>query len=59
MRQLFHQQLLNTILTLDENGVPSNADKHQKTSVEIAKSIYRQIGGLRKDTIKTMNLIIS
>lgn len=52
MRQLFHQQLLSAILTLDENGVPSNADKHQKTSIEIAKSIYRQIGGLSADTIK-------
>jgi len=38
-RKAFHAELLCSTLTIDEKGVPSNADRQQKTSVRIAKGI--------------------
>lgn len=39
-RKKYHQSLLdNGVLTVDKNGIPSNADKASKLSVEIAKKI--------------------
>ncbi|MCI6638023.1 MAG: NgoMIV family type II restriction endonuclease [Bilifractor sp.] len=39
-RKKYHQSLLdNGVLTIDRNGIPSNADKASKLSVEIAKNI--------------------
>ena len=42
-RSKFHQSLLNDILTIDKNGIPSNADKDQKSSVDFATSIANQL----------------
>ena len=39
----FHKALLKSVLKIDENGVPSNADKDQKSSVQYAKSIADQL----------------
>jgi hypothetical protein len=39
-RKNYHQKLLNEgILTIDKNGVPSNADKSSKLSIQISKGI--------------------
>lgn len=43
-RKGFHAALLDKILTTDKNGIPSNADKHSRVSVEISKGILAQIG---------------
>ncbi|MEZ4807448.1 MAG: NgoMIV family type II restriction endonuclease [Flavobacteriales bacterium] len=43
-RRQFHAQLLGSVLTIDGNGVPSNADKASKQSVAIAKGIIERIG---------------
>lgn len=42
-RRKFHQLLLENVLTVDAKGVPSNADKDQKSSVLFAKSIADQL----------------
>ena len=42
-RKKFHQLLLENVLTIDANGIPSNADKDQKSSVLYAKSIADQL----------------
>lgn len=39
----FHKSLLESLLTISANGVPSNADKDNKTSVAIALSIANQL----------------
>lgn len=44
-RVKFHKALLSSVLTCNSNGVPSNADKAQHSSVLFATSIYQQIGG--------------
>lgn len=38
-RKEFHKSLLTSLLTISESGVPSNADKDNRTSVSIAKII--------------------
>lgn len=38
-RKKYHANLLNSILTVGSNGIPSNADKDSRLSVEIAKGI--------------------
>ena len=43
----FHASLLDSLLTIDGNGVPSNADKDNRTSVRIASGIA---GRLRAET---------
>lgn len=43
-RQSFHASLLDTILRIDDNGIPSNADKSSKTSVDIASGIIDRLG---------------
>jgi len=43
-RELYHQRLLQEgVLSVDEKGVPSNADKSSKLSVAIAKGIANQL----------------
>jgi hypothetical protein len=42
-RQRYHAKLLKGVLSLDGNGVPSNADKHSRISVTIAKGIADQL----------------
>ncbi len=38
-RKAFHAELLRSTLTIDDKGVPSNADRKQRTSVRIALGI--------------------
>ncbi len=42
-RQIFHQALLASILTTNKHGIPSNSDKHNRASVEIASSLISLI----------------
>lgn len=45
LRNLFHQQLIDSgLLTVNLDGIASNADKSQKTSVSIASSIAEELG---------------
>ena len=46
-RNKFHNNLLAKILSRNSTGIPSNADKDSKPSIEIASSIYDQIGGMK------------
>lgn len=39
-RNRYHQQLLDSILTIDCNGVASNADKSNSMSIRVAKGIF-------------------
>jgi len=43
-RKQFHRDLLDSCLTKDSKGIPSNADKHQKTSRMLATSIMDKLG---------------
>ncbi|HMN05126.1 MAG TPA: NgoMIV family type II restriction endonuclease [Flavobacteriales bacterium] len=43
-RSAFHSSLLASILYVDKDGVPSNADKASTASIEIAKGIVERIG---------------
>lgn len=42
-RQAFHAGLVDTILTTDAKGIPSIADKSQKSSCEISKGILSRL----------------
>lgn len=42
-RAEFHQALLNGVLRVDPNGVPSNADKSSNISIAIAQGIVNQL----------------
>lgn len=42
-RNDFHDELRRNLLTIDQNQVPSNADKDNLTSVEIARGIARAL----------------
>ena len=42
-RAAFHQALLKSLLVISEEGVPSNADKSNKTSIRIALGIAEQL----------------
>ena len=43
-RRSFHAALLASVLRTDASGIPSNADKHSKTSVSIAIGILDRLG---------------
>ena len=43
-RRSFHAALLASVLYTDAKGIPSNADKHSKTSVSIAVGILQRLG---------------
>ena len=43
-RRSFHNALLASVLRVDSKGIPSNADKHSKLSVSIAKGILERLG---------------
>ena len=43
-RRRFHAALLTSLLRTDRNGIPSNADKHSKPSVNIAVGILELLG---------------
>lgn len=42
-RAAFHQALLNGVLGVDANGIPSNADKSSNASIAIAQGIVSQL----------------
>lgn len=44
-RNAFHKRLLDAILTIDESGIPSNADKGNRLSVLLAQKIRDRIIG--------------
>lgn len=44
-RKAFHGHLLSELLTTDAHGHPSNADKHNARSVELAAGILSAMGG--------------
>lgn len=43
-RRSFHAALLHSILRADAKGIPSNADKHSRPSVDIAVGIMDRLG---------------
>jgi len=43
-RNEFHATIVSSLLTLDADGIPSNADKKNGPSIKIAKSIAEQLG---------------
>lgn len=43
-RARFHAALLESTLTMDKHGVPSNADRHSRISVGIARGLLEQLG---------------
>lgn len=43
-RRRFHRAILESLLTLDGKGVPSNADSNSKSSSRLARGIYDAIG---------------
>ncbi len=42
-RRAFHGHLIGEILTSDEGGVPSNADRKNKTSIDLSQRILSQL----------------
>lgn len=46
-RDGFHAALLGSVLTVDK-GIPTNADRHSKPSVEIANGILKKLGAETK-----------
>ena len=54
-REKYHKLLLeNSVLTIDNNGVPSNADKSSKLSISIATRIATTLMAerLKKQLVK-------
>ncbi|GMV91206.1 MAG: hypothetical protein AMXMBFR82_09840 [Candidatus Hydrogenedentota bacterium] len=43
-RVAFHKALLKNVLRTDRNGVPSNADRHSKLSVDLSLGILSRLG---------------
>lgn len=48
-RKRYHNALLGTILTVDKNGIPSNADKASRLSIALAKGITNQLLASEQD----------
>jgi len=44
LRQQYHKAICEKLLSVDKNGIPSNADKHSEISVMLAKGILKEIG---------------
>ena len=42
-RNAFHKRLLDTILTIDAKGIPSNADRGNRLSVLLAQNVREHI----------------
>lgn len=42
-REAFHKRLLKSLLTINADGIPGNADKSSRTSVAIATSIAKKL----------------
>ena len=43
-RHEYHQEICQQLLSVDEHGIPNNADKHSDISVTLAKGIVAEIG---------------
>jgi hypothetical protein len=43
-RQSYHAALVERVLCIDERGIPSNADKGQKSSVSVSRAIAQRLG---------------
>lgn len=43
LRAHFHKSICDQILFIDSDGIPNNADKHSKLSVNLARGIARQL----------------
>ncbi|MDR1297900.1 MAG: NgoMIV family type II restriction endonuclease [Deltaproteobacteria bacterium] len=43
-RRSYHKSLMSSILTMSKDGVPSNADKASRLSIDIASGIMRRLG---------------
>jgi hypothetical protein len=43
LRREYHDALLKSVLTVDEHGIPSNADKNNRLSIEIASGIAKKL----------------
>ncbi len=43
-RKAFHAALLNSVLRIDASGIVSNADRKNRTSINVASGIARRIG---------------
>lgn len=52
LRVEFHQMLLQTILTVTNEGIPSIADKSNRFSVAVAKGILERLGGQVEGVVK-------
>ncbi len=52
LRASFHNKLLETILTFNDDGVPSIADKSNRFSVRVATGIVERLGGPRERVAK-------
>lgn len=52
-RKRYHERLLaNSVLTIDKNGIPSNADSSSKISIKIAQGVARQLlAGTQKKAV--------
>ncbi len=48
-RKRYHKALLKTILTVDKNGIPSNADKASRLSIALARGITNQLLAVEQD----------
>lgn len=44
VRKLFHQELLESVLTVDARGIPSNADDGNSASIKIAQQLVTRLG---------------
>ncbi len=44
LRREYHKNLAQDVISIDESGVPNNADRHSKTSVALARDILDEIG---------------
>lgn len=43
LRQTYHRNVVESILSLDETGTPNNADKSSKSSTRIARGIFERL----------------
>ena len=48
-RKKYHRDLLESILTIDKEGIPSNADRSSKISISIAKGITDRLIALTQE----------
>lgn len=52
LRKNYHKNICEKLLSIDEKGIPNNADKHITISVELAKGIIKELNIEIKEKIK-------